>query len=185
MSNPYIAHFGATVGNRDIIYQYALNLLGKKPATILEVGCARNLDMATRFSDGWSSIFFAQYVQAFGGEHIVVDVSADSLANCRTILQGTDSRTTFIQSTGAEVLRTTRPSLVLLDGSDDPAEMVTELSLIDPRVPVLCDDFHTKGVEVARARADYVLFGWQKHSHRMALFNAGVPPHAIVCPALD
>lgn len=184
MSNPYITHFNATVGNRDIIYQYLINLLAKKPAVLLEVGCARNLDMATRFSDGWSSIHFAQYVQAYGGQHIVVDVSAESLSNCRAILSGAESKTTFLQMTGAEALRQHTPTAVLLDGSDDPAEMVTELGLIKPNVPTLCDDFHTKGAAIARLRNDYVLFGWEKHSHRMALFNAGVPPHLIICPAL-
>lgn len=182
--NKYLTHFAATQGNRDLIYQFFLNLLGKKPATILEVGCARNLDFATRLSDGWSSVFFAQYVQAFGGQHIVVDVSRESLDNCRAILEGIESKTTFFQMTGAEALKAYAPDAVLLDGSDDPNEMVVEMSLIKPNVPTLCDDFHTKGAAIARLRNDYLLFGYEKHSHRMALFNSGVPSHSICLPAL-
>lgn len=182
-TNPYIDYFNASQGNRDIIYQFALNLLAKKPAVILEVGCARNLDFATRLSDGWSSVFFAQYVNRFGGAHIVVDISRDSLDNCRAILAGLDDKTTFLQMTGAEALKQYKPTLVLLDGSDDPAEMVTEMALIDPKVPVLCDDFHTKGSAIAQQRNDYLLFAFAQHEHRMALFNSGVPAHAICCPA--
>ncbi len=182
--NQYQTYFHETVGNRDIIYQYFLNFLGKKPATILEIGAARNLNLICRHSDGWSSIFFAEYVNQFGGEHLVVDISEDSLVNCRTILEGYSDRTRFIQMDGAQALREFEPTAVLLDGSDDPDQMAEQLALIKPHVPVLCDDFQSKGPVVRDQRTDFILFDWTPHPPKMAMYHSGLPAHTINIPTI-
>ncbi len=182
--NEYIKYFNCTVGNRDIVYTYFLNFFGKKPAKILEIGCARNSDFKTRYSDGWSSVYFAQYVNQFGGEHHAVDISAESLNNCRTILTGIDSRTHFHQMSGAEALCSIAYDAVLLDGGDDPSEMVDEMALISSSIPVLCDDFQTKGSAIRQQRNDFVLFKFPPYAPEMALYNSGLPAHTINIPTI-
>ncbi len=182
--NKYRQYFHETVGNRDIIYQYFLNFLGKKPAVILEIGCARDLNLICRHSDGWSSVFFAEYVTQFGGEHIVVDLSAEALSNCRAILEGYSDRTRFLQLDGTQALKDFAPDAVLLDGADDPGQMVEQLNLIKPGVPVLCDDFQSKGTSAKDKLPDHILFDFVPYPVQMAMYGSGLPAHKINVPTI-
>lgn len=184
MTNQYLNYLNTTVGNRDVIYQYFLNFLGKKSAVILEVGCARSLDLRTRHSDGWSSFFFAKYVNEFGGQHIVVDTSLDALSQCNVLLSGLSNKTIFLQMTGEEALQKFSPNAVFLDGGDDPEEMIKEVALIKSNVPILCDDFQTKGIKIRQEQKNFLLFNFYPYHPEMAMYNSGLPPHTILIPTI-
>ena len=51
---------------RDYVFDYIISLFGNKPTKIGEVGCAR--DPNGRAGDGWSTFFWAKYLNKYGGE---------------------------------------------------------------------------------------------------------------------
>ncbi len=170
-------------GNRDPIFLEALSLLEGKPANILEIGAMR--DVNGRAGDGFSTFFFAEYIKQYGGHITVCDISKNGLDNCRQILGEYLDNTQITYHLGPGLNHLTNTSeiynLTLLDGSDDPNEMLAEYEACKSRF-ILCDDFSTKGFLLRQKYPDFKLYKWHHAGHECALY--GVPKETVFLPNL-
>lgn len=144
----YYAHFKQSKGNRDTVFASVLARL-QGAVRILEIGVARDLSFAARQSDGWSSMHFAECVALRGGHLDSVDTSESALANCTELVKSFMPFSHALhRMTGQSFLKGADSfyDLILIDGSDEPNEMLDcfELAKGKGRL-VLCDDFHAKG----------------------------------------
>lgn len=162
-------------GNRDTVFQSLLDRLEGKPARILEIGVARNLSPGARQGDGWSSMHFGCYVSNHGGHLDLVDVSNGSLSNCSILMDSIPmpfSHRTHLVDGRAFLKEAGQYDVILIDGSDDPGEMVECFELAKTRGRfILCDDFQAKGSLLRRIHPDFHLFTWANNPHEMALYD--------------
>lgn len=167
--------FISTRGNRDSVFDSLLARL-KGAAQILEIGVARDLSPGARQADGWSSMHFGRYVSLHGGHLDLVDVSSDSLSNCSALMDSIPIRPSYSTHLmdGRDFLRGTsnQYDIILVDGSDDPGEMLEcfELAKMRGRF-ILCDDFHVKGGQLRTTHLDFHLFTWENNPHEMGLYD--------------
>jgi predicted O-methyltransferase YrrM len=178
--NEYYQYFKETLNtqlSRDAIYIDVLSVFDKKPINIFEIGCARDLNKNSRFGDGWSSLFWADYVHLYGGQITSCDISPASLENNKILLSDfiAQIKINFILRDGSEILEENNEfDLILLDGSDDPNQMVEQINLCNlNRSYVLCDDFHTKGALLKIHKPKHILYRL-KNGHEMALFHNSI-----------
>ena len=81
----------------DFVFNYLKDI---KDPFIVETGCARIVGNYT--GDGQSSLLFDKYTNEYGGEFITVDLSPDSVANCRK--QMVCPRTAVVESDSVSYL---------------------------------------------------------------------------------
>lgn len=163
-------------GNRDKVFNFSLDFLKPNAAQILEIGVARNLSRASRCSDGWSSMHFAQYVSLYGGKLHLVDISKESMDSCVHLIASVPNFSSFETHimAGQDFLKKSDQifDLVLLDGPDDPNDMVESFNLIKNKTKyILCDDFHAKGVRLKEIDKTFALFYFSDYDHKMALYD--------------
>ena len=170
-------------GNRDSVFIDLLGRLEDKPARILEIGVARDLSSGARQGDGWSSMHFGEYVSLHGGHLDLVDVSRDSLTNCTALMRSIPTPflfTTHLADGRAFLREEAQYDIILIDGSDDPGEMVECFELAKTRARfILCDDFHVKGSTLRTIHTQFTLFTWEGNSHEMALYDTTNPVSLI------
>lgn len=164
-------HFKNSVNDRDKVFNNILDSLNKKPVNILEIGAARSLDTSAKGGDGWSSLFWAEYIACYGGSLTIVDINDDNLNNCKTLLSHyTNIDIKFICGDGLNYINDSY-DIIYLDGSDDPQEMVNQFNKIDrTKSIILCDDFHGKGVTLRKIHKDFQSI-MVNHIHEMAIYN--------------
>ena len=184
----YYQYFLDTKGNRDYYFNYVLNLFKNRPINILELGCARNLALECRGSDGWSSLHFYNYIKNNGGRLDIVDNNQDSLENCKILLNsdkdfGIVKNISIINSDAFKVLSdaTIKYDLVFLDIADDPnlsLECFERINLDNS----LCfiDDFHTKGSLIESKYKNFINLTWSGNEHRMALYGKDTKADKII-----
>ena len=129
-----------------------LDYFNKRPINIIEIGCARNLDINSRQSDGWSTCFWADYVNATSGWLEVYDTNEESLKNCKQIVNCWMAKPDFDHSYDIKFYCENCKDfedveLVFLDGGDDPNETLDQFNKCKKAETevILIDDFHTKG----------------------------------------
>lgn len=172
----YFQFFKESVGNRDTVFNYVLEIFGKKPISILEIGCTRNLDHGARMGDGWSSLHFYDYISTNGGQLDIVDLDQSAISICNLLLSSHPNypnNVTLTVDYGRNLI-TKKYDLIYLDGGDDPNEMVEEYELIQkvsPNAVILCDDFHAKGSLLRLKYPNYELIKWHGNSHEMAIYS--------------
>lgn len=177
MDNYYKA-FKEIKGNRDIVFETVLDYFNKRPIEILEIGCARNLDISSRQSDGWSTCFWANYICENGGYLISFDINKESTENCKQLISTWLEKPSFDHSYDIEILNeecifdsSSEYDLVFLDGGDDPNETLKqwEVCKFDLSVEaILIDDFHTKG-RLIQDKPDTL---WHfENGHQLACFG--------------
>lgn len=155
--NKYISHFHESIGPRDKFFHEAITHLGGRSARILEVGALRELSPHSRFTDGWSSIFWCDYIAKYGGSLDIVDIDISNLNNCRQALEGLAAKITFINGDARDYISNDY-DLIYLDGSDDPNEMLDQFLMIDrSKTIILCDDFNSKGSVLRHRHSDFTL----------------------------
>lgn len=165
--NPYYTHFLNSTGSRDYIFDFVLSHF-LCPTSILEIGVARDLNPATRDSDGWSSLHFARHIATHGGGLDLVDTSTDSLANCKLMTEGFNNLSYHL-GCGAVFLHKAIQEgrtwdIINLDAGDDPGltkEMFDLAKELKPKV-IMIDDAHTKGTLIARH--NMTVYRWP-HGH--------------------
>jgi hypothetical protein len=146
----YYEAFKNIRGNRDIVFETVLDYFDNKPLSILEIGCARNLDLGSRQSDGWSTCFWADYISKNTGWVDIYDISEESINNCRKLVKyWTHAKSEFDHSItfcfhNEECDDFRDYDLIFLDGGDDPNQTLSQFKQTGSAV-VLIDDFHTKG----------------------------------------
>ena len=167
----YYKWFKDGKGNRDPIFKEVLSLFNKQPIDILEIGTMRSID--ERSSGGASTFFWAEYIKNYGGELHICDTSQDALNFSYNALKGFFDYAMFYKDTGLNFIRNFSPKkwdLVLLDGSDDPKEMLEEFKAVNAKA-ILCDDFYTKGAYLREKYPNFKLYKWKNCSHEMALYG--------------
>lgn len=167
--------------SRDPIFLDVLSKLDKKFTDILEIGCARNINKESRYGDGWSSLFWADYILENGGSLTSCDIDQNAIDNVKTLLDGIPVNFNPVLADGSEILKTNNNySLIYLDGSDDPQQMLTQLALCDnTKSWVFCDDFHTKGSLVSQQQNAYILYQLS-NGHQMALFHESIKSKELI-----
>lgn len=159
--------------SRDKIMIDVLNKFEKKPIKVFELGTSRDISPQARYGDGWSSLFWAEYIKDNGGSLLTCDISEQSINNAKTLLSSfTTIDVTYIVEDGFKLLKQNNDyDLICLDGSDDPNEMLLQLRECDlNRSYVLCDDFNSKGVLASVEYPNHILYRLE-NNHQMALFG--------------
>ena len=172
-NSPFKDHFENTINDRDKVFKAVTKKFGGKPVKILEIGCARDLRPSGKGGDGWSSMFWAEYISRCGGSLTIVDIDETNLSNCKILLRdfaGDKNFISFILGDGYNYIDSSF-DFIYLDGSDDPAEMVRQFEKIDrSKTLILCDDFHTKGSALRVTHSDFQSI-MANESHEMALYE--------------
>lgn len=169
--NKYLEKHLTTEHDRKPIFEEVLSYFGGHPIRILEIGTMRDLAPESIYGDGFSTFFFVDYIKKYGGSLKIVDVSEQSLANCKYMLgdfiDGVDVE--FVRDEGVNHIDDSF-SFCYLDGGDEVLEMTQELSKINrARTMVLCDDFESKGFAARADHPDFVPMRC-KGGHLMAFY---------------
>lgn len=168
---------------RDWVFEYVTNKLNKRKLDIVEIGCMT--DITGRYGNGNSSMFWAEYLDLYGGTLWICDVNQQHLENCASVLIDTfpDVELCFVLADGATVLdklnRGRNYGLVYLDGSNNPDETFAQFELSIDKAFVLIDDFNEKGVKVAEKYKNYTLFKFT-HPHQMALYHTDIKEYSEI-----
>jgi predicted O-methyltransferase YrrM len=158
---------------RDEVFNDTLKYLSNDPASILEIGCLRDLN--SRAGDGWSTLHWANYIEENGGHLVVCDINRDSVELCEKLLEGNFPRCSFIgYAADGTNLIDGKFDFIYLDGGDCPQETLNQFEKCktDSQI-ILIDDFHTKGVLVDQKYPEKFLFRFS-NGHKMALYGRGV-----------
>lgn len=172
--------FKQGLGNRDPIFREVLSYFGRRPIDILEIGCMRSKD--ERASGGWSTFFMAEYVKEHGGSLTIVDTNLQSLENCAELLGDFYTESNGYQTTGAEYIKSNNETwdLAILDGSDNPNDMLEEFELLIGRAEyIYCDDFSTKGILLRDKYPEFKLYKWPGAGHECAVYGPGIKKETI------
>lgn len=167
--------------SRDPIFLDVLSRFEQKPINILEIGCARNIDNQSRYGDGWSSLFWADYIMNYGGSLLSCDIDLNSINNVKILLDQIPIKFNTVVEDGSIVLKSKNCyDLIYLDGSDCPNQMLDQMSLCDlENSYVFCDDFNQKGTLVSQKYSNHILFVLS-NNHQMALFHNSIPSLSVI-----
>ncbi len=145
--NQYYQNFKSSPSPRQFVFEKALSLLNQRPANILEIGSIRDLSLQAKDGDGYSTLFWCEYVQKYGGSITVVDISQHSIDNCKTVTSDFSNKIDikyFIQD-GYPLINDSF-DLIYLDGSDDNNEMIKQFEKCNRQKSlIVCDDANRGG----------------------------------------
>jgi len=162
--------------SRDSVFYEVFKVLDKKPLRVLEIGTSRSLDLGTRLSDGWSTMFWCDYIEKYGGKIVTCDIGEGAIDNCRKLTQHfTDKiEIEYYLGDGEELINDSF-NFYYLDGADDGQAAHNQFKKIDrTRAHILCDDFHSvKGAILIREEPDFepLVCGTDECPHALALYK--------------
>lgn len=167
-----------TENTRDKAFIDTLSLLNGRSAKIFELGTSYDLADHCRYSAGWSTYFWAKYISEYGGSLVTCDINSNGLLESKKLIEEFNIDVDFVNENGTLYLQNNSNfDLIYLDGSNDPNDMVNQLSIckhsLDNGSVILCDDFHTKGFLVKQTWKDYILYKTST-GHEMALFGKDI-----------
>lgn len=182
--NNFYEHWKNTLNkqlSRDPIFLDVLSLFNNNSINVLEIGCARDLNYQARFGDGWSSLFWADYILNNGGSLTSCDINNEALNRVNTLLENINIKFDTILIDGSEILKKNNNyDLIYLDGSDCPHQMLDQMKLCDlNKSYVFCDDFNQKGVLVSQQYPNHILYKLS-NNHQMALFSNSIESYKVV-----
>tara|TARA_R110000824_G_scaffold255324_1_gene444301 strand:- start:16081 stop:17016 length:936 start_codon:yes stop_codon:yes gene_type:complete len=171
---PYLNIFYNYAHHRDFVFRLCLEEFRDKssPVKILEIGTSRTPTMEGKKGDGWSSMFWCDYLQKNGGQLIVCDVDKEAIETSKKITKclRNDINVDFLCQDGSELIDSSF-DLIFLDGSDCPIQMLQQFEKIDrTKTKILCDDFHVKGTIVREKHKDFKLIQ-VNDEHEMAIYE--------------
>lgn len=151
---------------RDQVFLYVLDTFKDAKLNILEIGSLR--DLKSRAGDGWSSVYWADYVDRNGGDFVTSNINSDDLNNCINLISELFpyNEVVYIEGDGSKTIGDDF-DLIYLDGGDDPKETLEQFKKCGA-IPTLIDDFHTKG-RLINVQPN-VLFEFD-NGHQMAFFD--------------
>lgn len=160
--NKYYQHFKSSASPRQFVFEKALNLLQEKPAKILEIGTIRDLDLKAKDGDGYSTLFWCEYVKKHGGSITIIDISNEAIENCKIVTSDfvNDIDIKYVVDDGIKYIDDSF-DLIYLDGSDDNNQMIQQFEKCDRKKSfILCDDANKGGkCDLLRSKyTDYELF---------------------------
>lgn len=161
--------------SRDPIFLDILSKFNNQPINVLEIGCARSIDNQSRYGDGWSSLFWADYILQYGGSLVSCDIDEISINNVNILLKNIPIKFDPIVADGCQILKEkNKYDLIYLDGSACPQQMLDQIKLCDINYSyVLCDDFTIKGILIEKEYDKYIRYQLQ-NGHQMALFHNSI-----------
>lgn len=161
LKNSYFKYFHNSKGLRDNFFTSLLGAYYNKSINVLELGTSRDIRNDARNGDGWSTLWWITHVLCFGGHITTVDLSAESIENCKKLTQGYEEYIDYYVDNGERYLESDKFDIIFLDGSDDPNDMLRQFEIcMDFDSAIIMDDFNSKGVLV-----------WEKYKDRVKLFN--------------
>lgn len=171
--NKYYRKFKKLKNDRDFVFKDVLKLFNKQPIKILEIGTIRNVDVEEgKSGDGYSTLFWCEYIKKHGGRLTICDTSILSIVNCKRVIDDFIDQIDieFITGDGNDYLNKDY-DLIYLDGSDDPNVTFEQFKKISrTKTYILCDDFHTKGQILRNFYRDFEVFKCNE-THEMALYK--------------
>lgn len=172
--NKYYQNFKLTPSPRQFVFEKAIELLDQKPANILEIGTIRDLSLQAKDGDGYSTLFWCEYVKKYGGSILVTDISEQAIQNCKIVTQDFTNEIDikYVTEDGYNYINDSF-DLIYLDGSDDNNEMIKQFEKCNRlKSLILCDDANKGGkCDLLRYKyPDYELFqvNWL---HQMIMYN--------------
>ncbi len=174
--NKYQEFANTHSSDRDTTFKETLNLFNNQAISILEIGCARGLDIESnnksKDGDGWSTLFWTNYIKQNGGRLIICDINVSALRNCKELLGdlAKEIDVSFYLGDGLNFI-TGEFDLIYIDGSDSPVEALAQFEKVDQnKTVVLIDDLHVKGTLITQKYPQVGVIEVNK-AHRMGLFN--------------
>lgn len=143
---------------------------------ILEIGCSRNLDENSIYGDGYSSLYWCDFLLKHGkGKLTIVEIDPAALESCKLILSDFIGKIDleFICDDGLNGYTTQDFDLYYLDGGDQEWQTFEMFKKINLRKGmVLLDDFNYGG-KCDRIRSYYPFYELIQvnHIHQMGIFN--------------
>jgi hypothetical protein len=143
---------------------------------ILEIGCSRNLDENSIFGDGYSSIYWCDFLLKHGkGKLTIVEIDPNALENCKVILSDFIGKVDieFICDDGLNGYTSKKFDLYFLDAGNAEWQTFEMFKKIDLRNgAVLIDDFNNGG-KADRIKFYYPYFkNYQcNYIHCMGFYN--------------
>jgi predicted O-methyltransferase YrrM len=138
--------------SRDGAFHKTIESLEQKPLEILEIGTSRVISREARAGDGWSTLFWCDYIAKFGGRIVTCDIDEGAISNCKILTEYFAGKIDIQYVVGdGEPLIDDSFNFFYLDGSDDPDSMYSQYKKIDRSLAhIFCDDFHAKGSVLAQ-----------------------------------
>ena len=131
-----------------------------KSINVLELGTSRDIRNDARNGDGWSTLWWLTHVLCFGGHITAIDMSSESIDNCKKLTNGYENYINYIIDDGEKYLNN-KFDIIYLDGSDDPKDMLRQFEVcMEFDSMIVMDDFHTKGSLV-----------YDKYKNKVQIFN--------------
>ena len=178
--NKYYEYWQKTLGRhaRDKYFQEVLGFFDNKPLKILEIGCARRLEMdesnnPAKKMDGWSSLFWADYISKNGGKLTIIDNNYQALENCRKLLSDfiDNNNICFFCKIVNKNIINENYDLIFLDSGDSPIECQEQFEMINrDKTSIFCDDGHVKGITIRAKYQDYLSFDVNGEGHLMLFY---------------
>tara|TARA_Y100000004_G_scaffold18581_1_gene19137 strand:+ start:661 stop:1206 length:546 start_codon:yes stop_codon:yes gene_type:complete len=143
---------------RDYVFDYIISLFGNKPTKIGEVGCAR--DPNGRAGDGWSTFFWAKYLNKCGGELHCCDINQEALDFVKSSIPENNFKMNLHLMDGVKFLQENKPfDFVYLDGGNDPNQTKEQfITIKDETDIILVDDWSVKGFVFEEDKFEKILF---------------------------
>lgn len=162
---------------RDVVFKTVTDGFHTAPIRILDVGGIHSSYPLhhERYSDGWSAMFWCDYIHRNGGHIDLVEFDEKNIEISKNVLSYFTDKISidFHISRGEEYLKTSNQyDLVYLDGSNDPNEMLQQYELCNKNSVVLCDDWNIKGKLCSIKYPNFLLFEFAA-GHRMAFYYPG------------
>ena len=163
--------------SRDGAFHKAIESLEQKPLEILEIGTSRGISREARAGDGWSTLFWCDYIAKFGGRIVTCDIDEDAISVCKILTEYFVDKIDIQYVVGdGESLIDDSFNFFYLDASNDPNSMYLQYKKIDRSLAhIFCDDFHSKGSVLAQnvsvAEPDCQIMSCNDGQHLMAFFK--------------
>ena len=150
----------------------ALEYFKLNPINALVIGSERSTDVNGIYGDGWFSFYLGFHIERYGGSLLICDTDPEGLKRGREMLSDFYGRIKIdhVVADGKDVIDKQRFNLVYLDGGDDPFETLVQFEKVNRKEALIfCDDYHGKGVELAKRHKDYEIIccNWL---HKMAIY---------------
>lgn len=164
---------------RDWVFEYTLSQFNRSPLPMIEIGCLTHRTDG-RYGNGNSTMFWAEYIDTYGGEIWTCNNNEEHLSACADVITPTfpDVKIKYVKGDGKQLIEKLNKvmdyKLVYLDGSNDPEETLQQFELSKDRAYVLIDDFNEKGSTVFNKYPNCVLFRFANCGHQMALYHGSI-----------
>lgn len=166
----YIDIYNATLGKspRDSFFLNILSAFQSQALHIFEVGCSSVLTEDGKDKEGWSSMFWADYIYKHGGKLTICDTSIENIEKCKILLDFYIQKKInicFVHGHGEQSIPTD-VDLLYLDGSDSLWECFKQFERVNTdTTTVICNNAHIKGVLTQKKNTNFIKHNFDKNKY--------------------